>query len=232
MKKKSILVVEDDAALNHLIAVSLRHEGFDVFSATHGHEALKLAYEVHPDLVILDIMMPEIDGWQTCKRLREMSDVPIIMLTAKVAEEDVIHGFGLGADDYIRKPFSLKELEMRVRAILRRAESEPTETPLVYRDDTLRIDLERQHVFRNGEVVRLTPTEFRLLSCLVQNQGYVVPHKKLLSEVWGPSYVDATASLSLYIRYLRQKLEVDPTDPSYIRTRWGVGYWFAPADGA
>jgi DNA-binding response OmpR family regulator len=228
--KETVLVVEDDAALNEMIATSLRRKGYEVLSATHGREALKIAYEAHPDLIILDVMMPEIDGWQTCKRLREMSDVPIIMLTAKVGEEHVVKGFDLGADDYVKKPFSLKELEARIRAVLKRATREQSETSMFYDDGTLRIDLERQHVFRQGEMVHLTPTEFRLLSYLVRHRGSVIAHQELLAEVWGEGYLDATACLSLYIRYLREKLEEEPGKPEYIRTKWGIGYWFEPAD--
>jgi two-component system KDP operon response regulator KdpE len=227
---ETVLVVEDDAALNEMIATSLQRKGYEVLSATHGREALKIAYEAHPDLIILDVMMPEIDGWQTCKRLREMSDVPIIMLTAKVGEEHVVKGFDLGADDYVKKPFSLKELEARIRAVLKRATREQSEASMLYDDGTLRIDLERQHVFRKGEMVHLTPTEFRLLSYLVRHQGSVIPHQELLTEVWGEGYLDATACLSLYIRYLREKLEEEPGKPEYIRTKWGIGYWFEPTD--
>lgn len=228
---ETLLIVEDDKALNEMISTSLERKGYTVLSATHGREALKMAYEAHPDLIILDIMMPEIDGWQTCKRLREMSNVPIIMLTAKVGEEHVIRGFNLGADDYVKKPFSLKELEARIRAVLKRAKHEYSDMSTLYDDGTLRIDLERQHVFRQDDMIHLTPTEFRLLSYLVRNRGSVIPHKKLLAEVWGEGYLDATACLSLYIRYLREKLENEPGNPQYIRTKWGIGYWFEPTDG-
>ena len=226
--KETLLVVEDDSELNKLLVTTLERRGYKVLSATHGKEALQTAYQLHPDLIILDIMMPDIDGWQTCKRLREMSDVPIVMLTAKAEESDVIQGFSLGADDYVKKPFSLKELEMRIRAVLKRAQREKDEVTAVYEDETLRIDLERKHAFRRGEMLHLTPTEFRLLGSLVQRKGCVIPHRELLAEVWGEGYLDATACLSLYIRYLREKLEDDPGEPQYIRTKWGIGYWFEP----
>jgi DNA-binding response OmpR family regulator len=229
--KKTLLIVEDDAELNKMIVAALQRRGFDVLSATHGRQALQTAYEAHPDLVILDVMMPEIDGFQVCQRLREMSDVPIVFLTAKAEEEDLVRGFSLGADDYVKKPFSLTELEMRIRAVLNRANHDKSETTKLYEDGILKIDLVRQHVFRRREMVHLTPTEFRLLSSLVRRQGSVVSHKELLGEVWGEGYLDATACLSLYIRYLREKIEEDPGDPQYIRTKWGIGYWFEPRGG-
>lgn len=229
--KKTLLIVEDDTELNKMIAAALQRRGFDVLSATHGRQALQIAYEAHPDLVILDVMMPEIDGFQVCQRLREMSDVPIVFLTAKAEEEDLVRGFSLGADDYVKKPFSLTELEMRIRAVLNRANHDKSETTKLYEDGLLKIDLIRQHVFRRREMVHLTPTEFRLLSSLVRRKGSVVSHKELLGEVWGEGYLDATACLSLYIRYLREKIEEDPGEPQYIRTKWGIGYWFEPRGG-
>lgn len=225
-----LLVIEDDATLNQLLTRNLERKGFEVLSATHGKQGLRLAYQNHPDLVILDIMMPEIDGWQVCERLREVSDVPIVLLTAKIGQDDVMRGLELGADDYIKKPFNLAELELRIKAILRRTTAEHQEYDPLYEDDTLRIHLERRQILRNGESVHLTPTEFRLLSYLVRNRGHVVPREELLTEVWGPEYVDDTSCLSLYIRYLRAKLEDVPSDPQYIRTEWGVGYRFMPAN--
>lgn len=227
--KEKILIIDDETTLSEMLALKLEPKGYEVLSARHGGEGLKMAYEKHPDLIILDVMMPEMDGWETCRRLRELSNVPILMLTAKVDEADVIRGFRLGADDYVKKPFSLQELEERIRAILKRANGNEREMNTVYDDGTLKIDLERQQVFREGQMIHLTSTEFRLLSCLVKHKGFTVPHEELLTEVWGPAYLDATACLSLYIRYLREKLEANPGEPQYIRTKWGAGYWFAPA---
>jgi two-component system KDP operon response regulator KdpE len=229
--KKTLLIVEDDLDLNKMIGLTLQRRGFDVLSASCGRQALQIAYEAHPDLVVLDVMMPEMDGFQICERLREMSDVPIVFLTARAEEEDLVHGFLLGADDYVKKPFSLTELEMRIRAVLSRASHEKSAVTKLYNDGVLKIDLERQHVFRHRKMVHLTPTEFRLLGSLVRRQGSVVAHKDLLGEVWGEGYLDATACLSLYIRYLREKIEEDPGDPQYIRTKWGMGYWFEPMVG-
>lgn len=226
----TILVVDDDADLNQMIVDVLQHRGFHVLSTTSGSEALKIAYESRPSLILLDIIMPGMDGWQVCERLRDMSDTPIIFLTAKEEEQDIVHGFQLGADDYIRKPFSIQELEMRVRAVLRRASAGQKDNDRIYDDGTLRVDMERQHVFRDGQMVSLTPTEYRLLTSLVLRSGHVIPHEELIAEVWGEHYTRATDSLSLYIRYLREKLEKNPSEPYYIRTKWGFGYWFTPLD--
>lgn len=224
--KPRILVIDDDETLNEVLALNLRPKGYEVVSATSGRDGLKLAYETHPDLVILDVMMPELDGFETCRRLREMSDVPVLFLTAKGLEQDLIKGFEVGADDYVRKPFSLREVEARVQALLKRRVTKQ-DNHNRFEDGRLRIDLDTQHVYRDGEMVHLTPTEFRLLRTLVKNMGSVVTHEELLREAWGEGYTDATASLSLYIRYLREKIEEDPGDPAYILTKWGIGYWFA-----
>ena len=162
--REKILIIDDDRALTEMLAQKLEPRGFEVLSADRGLDGLKLAYENHPDMVILDVMMPEMDGWETCRRFRELSDVPILMLTGKVSEEDVVRGFQLGADDYVRKPFNLKELEGRIRAILKRANGIEAENNLVFDDGKIRVDLERQQVFREGKMVHLTSTEFQLLS--------------------------------------------------------------------
>jgi DNA-binding response OmpR family regulator len=219
-------VIDDDETLIDVMAINLRPKGYEVITASSGREGLRLAYESHPDLIILDVMMPEMDGLETCRRLREMSDVPVLFLTAKGLEQDLIKGFEVGADDYVRKPFSLREVEARVQALLKRRVSKKNE-PNRFDDGVLRIDLDSQHVYKNGDMVHLTPTEFRLLRSLVKNMGSVVTHEELLREAWGEGYTDATASLSLYIRYLREKIEDDPGDPAYILTKWGIGYWFA-----
>jgi two-component system KDP operon response regulator KdpE len=220
-----VLVVEDDRELAHLLAIRLAAQGYQVDTAQNGCEALRAAYELHPDLVILDIMMPVMDGYETCRRLRELSDVPVIMLTALTSQENVLRGFEAGADDYLKKPFDFQELEMRMQALLKRAQGDAF--PQVYDDGRLRVDLGAGQVYRDGKRVHLSPTEFRLLRALVSRQGCVVGHAELLTEVWGESYGGAVAELSLYIRYLREKLEDDPGEPVYIRTEWGRGYWFA-----
>lgn len=222
-----ILIIDDDETLTKMLAKWLRAKGYEIQVALSGIEGLKKARQSRPSLIILDVMMPEMDGFQTCKHLREFSEVPILMLTAKTTEEDLIRGFQNGADDYVKKPFSFMELEMRISAILKRTNAKESD-PAVFDDGSLKIDLERQHVYRDNELVHLTPTEYKLLSCLVRNQGGVISHEGLLRDVWGDAYTDATACLSLYIRYLREKLEDNPSEPKYIRTKWGIGYWFDP----
>jgi two-component system KDP operon response regulator KdpE len=172
-------------------------------------------------------MMPQLDGFETCKRLREFSDVPIIMLTASIEEKDILKGFGCGADDYIRKPFSRNELTARMLAVLKRKYVQDCSS-ISYDDGNLSIDLNQQMVYKQGERIHLTKNEFQLLSHLLSHQGRVVSHAALLAEVWGAGYREAKSLLSLYVRYLRQKIEDDPRDPKYIRTAWGTGYWFAP----
>lgn len=223
----SVLIIDDDETLTKMLAKWLHAKGYDIQIAASGREGLEKARNSSPDLVVLDVMMPEMDGFETCNRLREFSNVPVLMLTAKTTEEDLIRGFQNGADDYVKKPFSFMELELRISAILKRANMKD-EQPVLFDDGTLKIDLDRQHVYRKSELIHLTPTEYKLLSCLVRNQGGVISHEGLLRDVWGEAYTDATACLSLYIRYLREKLEENPSEPKYIRTKWGIGYWFDP----
>ncbi len=227
MGKGRILVIDDDPTLNSLIRQSFHAKGYEVITALNGMEGLKLAYRSHPDLILLDIMMPDLDGFETCRRLREISEVPVLMLTAMSSEEDLLRGFEAGADDYVKKPFSLKELEARITAVMKRS-ANGDGNEIAYDDGTLRVDLQRQHVYRDNQRVHVTPTEFRLLSCLIRHRGHVVSHEDLLREVWGDGYLDAVPSLSIYIRYLREKIEENPSEPHYIMTKWGVGYWFSP----
>jgi two-component system KDP operon response regulator KdpE len=173
-------------------------------------------------------MMPGMDGFETCRRLREFSTAPVLFLTARGEEVDLESGFGAGADDYMRKPFSQRELELRIQALLQRVER--SKDPLKYQDDWLELDLDREIIRVNGRLVHLTPTEMRVLRCMLQKRGTILSHSDLLREAWGEGYVDAIASLSLYVRYLREKIEKDPSKPEYIRTKWGVGYWFDAQD--
>jgi two-component system KDP operon response regulator KdpE len=180
-----------------------------------------------PDVLLLDIMMPEMDGFETLKRLREFSQVPVLILTAKDDEDDRVRGLELGADDYISKPFSHRELVSRIRAVLRRHyAAPPVAQTMVQIDDRLQIDFARREVLIDGRRVNLRPTEYRLLYHLVQNAGYVQTHQMLLTKVWGPEYRDESHYLRLYITYLRQKIEPDPANPRYILTERGVGYRF------
>lgn len=224
-----VLVVDDDPVLNQMVQANMRLAGHEVFSALSGQAALRDLGSIKPELVILDVMMPGMTGFEVCRRMREITSAPVLFLTARGEEEDLVQGFDSGGDDYMRKPFSQRELEVRVRALLQRAQraNEQHESQ-IYIDDQLQIDLEESTVKRNNKVVHLTPTEFRVLRCLVRNRGKVLTHAELLVEAWGENYTDAVASLSLYVRYLREKIEKDPSNPEYIHTKWGIGYWFSP----
>jgi two-component system, OmpR family, KDP operon response regulator KdpE len=227
LKDKLILVVDDEARMVNFMRMNLELEGARVSSATNGREALDRAREDMPDVVLLDIMMPGMDGFETLRRLRRFSQVPVLILTAKDEEEDRVRGLELGADDYIGKPFSHRELVSRIRAVLRRHyTAPPIPQTLVKVDDRLQIDFARREVLVAGERVNLRPTEYRLLYHLVQNAGYVQTHEMLLTKVWGPEYRDESHYLRLYITYLRQKIEQDPAHPKYILTERGVGYRF------
>lgn len=223
-----LLILEDDPDLNRLMADYFRAAGYEVASAQTGEEALAHGQVQRPDLAILDVMVPGIDGWTVLERLREGGPLPALFVTARGAQEDVQRGLMLGADDYVRKPFDLRELELRVAAVLRRSQPTAEPEPEVYDDGRLRIDLGRRAASVAGQPVRLTPTEFRLLAYLLRHAGRPVPHAELLAEVWGPAYVDDVANLQVYVRYLREKLEADPKYPRYIVTAWGSGYQFTP----
>ncbi len=222
-----ILVVDDEPRMIHFIRLNLEHDGFEVAEAANGLAALQQLRDTLPDLVLLDIAMPELDGFETLRMMREISSVPVIMLTARGDEDDRVRGLELGADDYVTKPFSPRELVSRVRAVLRRTEiAAPAEKATIQVDERLSINFDRREVLVEGRPVKLRPTEYRLLYHLVQNAGWVVPHDQLLAKVWGYEYREETHYLRLYINYLRQKLEPDPANPRYILTERGVGYRF------
>jgi two-component system KDP operon response regulator KdpE len=224
---EKILLIDDDTGLLTLLQLGLEREGFTVLTAKSGEEGVRQAYENRPDAIVLDVMMAEMDGWTTCQRLRHITDTPIIMLTAKNSGEDIIKGLSLGADDYLTKPCSFDELKARIHTVLRRGGDSmraPKET--VFDDGNLRVDLRDGTVMRRGEAVDLTPTESRLLMYLASQRGRIIPHRELLINVWGPEYEKEVGYLSVYIRYLRQKIEEDPANPRYICTRWKVGYYF------
>ena len=225
--KKRILVVDDEPRMRRFVHMNLDLEGYEVIEADNGLSALVKVRDGEPDLVVLDVMMPDLDGFETLARIREVSAVPVIMLTVKADEEDRIRGLDLGADDYVTKPFSPRELSSRIRAVLRRVEpAKPgVGEPLVI-DDDLAIDFSRRTVIVRGEQVKLRPTEYRLLQQLVENAGWIVPQEVLLSKAWGPEYRDDNQLLRLYITYLRKKIEPDPANPRYILTERGVGYRF------
>jgi two-component system KDP operon response regulator KdpE len=223
----TILIVDDEARIRDFVRMNLELEHYRVTEASNGLEALDELRENLPDLVVLDVMMPEMDGFETLRAIREVSTVPVVMLTVRQDEQDRIRGLDLGADDYIAKPFSPRELLSRIRALLRRtlmpAPSRKTEIVV---DPDLKIDFTRREVMVHGEKVTLRPTEYRLLYHLVSNAGRLLTHETLLSKVWGREYRDEAHYLRLYITYLRQKLEKDPAHPKYILTERGIGYRF------
>jgi DNA-binding response OmpR family regulator len=228
LKNRVILVVDDEERMAHFIRLNLEQDGFHVVEAYRGLDAIQKMRDAMPDLILLDIMMPDIDGFEALQMIREISSVPVIMLTAKGEEEDKVRGLELGADDYITKPFSPRELTSRVKAVMRRAEmgtASPTHE-LIEVDDRLKIDFGKREVWVNGEIMKLRPTEYRLLYHLVQNAGWVLTYDQLLAKVWGYEYRDEPHYVRLYINYLRQKLEPDLTNPRYIFTERGVGYRF------
>ena len=222
-----ILVVDDEARMVRFIQLNLEHDGFQVISAYNGREAQEQVRSRLPNLVLLDVMMPDLDGFEVLTRIREQSTVPIIMLTAKGEEDDRVRGLELGADDYITKPFSPRELVSRVRAVLRRTEAESNlASGMIEVDDRLKLDFNRREIWINDQIVQLRPTEYRLLYHLVQNAGWVITHEQLLTKVWGYEYRDEPHYVRLYINYLRKKLEEDPAKPKYILTERGIGYRF------
>jgi two-component system KDP operon response regulator KdpE len=224
---KLILVVDDESRMVRFVRMNLELEGYQVAEASSGIEALDKVRDELPDLVVLDVMMPEMDGFETLARLREISTVPVIMLTVKGDEEDRIRGLELGADDYVTKPFSPRELASRIRAVLRRADMpSPVARTTIRVDDHLEIDFRQREVIVDGERIRLRPTEYRLLYHLVNNAGWIMTQEMLLSKVWGYEYRDEAGLLRLYITYLRKKIEPEPGDPRYILTERGVGYRF------
>lgn len=224
---KLILIVDDEIRMRRFMKMNLDLEGYRVIEASNGLEALDRIREDLPDLVLLDVMMPELDGFETLRIIRETSTVPVIILTVKDEESDKVKGLELGADDYVTKPFSSRELASRIKAVLRRTEMDtPTEKSMVVVDDYLKIDFNRRQVFVAGQEVKLRPTEYRLLYHLVKNAGQVLTHEVILSKVWGYEYRDESQYVRLYITYLRQKIEPDPSNPKYILTERGIGYRF------
>jgi len=224
---KTILVVDDEPRIIEAVSMNLELEGYQVSAARNGYGALQKLTEDLPDLIILDVMMPEIDGFETLRKIREVSTVPVILLTVKGEEIDKVKGLDLGADDYVTKPFSPKELVSRVKAVLRRVEM-PTPAPKteIRVDDSLSIDFSHRKVMVKGKEVHLRPTEYRLLYHLVSNAGHVLTHETLLRRVWGYEYRDEDHYLWLYITYLRQKLGEDAKHPKYILGERGIGYRF------
>ena len=225
LANKRILVVDDEERIVHFIRLNLEQDGFQVVDAFTGKQAMDKLRQALPDLILLDVMLPDLDGFEVLRLIRENHDVPVIMLTAKTEEDDRVRGLELGADDYVTKPFSPRELVSRVRAVLRRAEGREAQG-VIEVDERLKIDFDRREVWVEGKLVKLRPTEYRLLYHLVQNAGWVVTHDQILAKVWGYEYRDEPHYVRLYVNYLREKLEKDPTHPKYILTERGVGYRF------
>ncbi|GAC1390794.1 MAG: response regulator transcription factor [Ktedonobacteraceae bacterium] len=230
-KAKRILLAEDELTLRDFVSRNLHARGFEVLEASNGLEAMALWEREDPHLLILDIMMPRMDGLEVCRRVREHSAVPIIVLTALDAESDKVTALDLGADDYLTKPFGVEELLARVRAVLRRTQKEamvPSDGIKQFGD--IEIDLTGHVVRLRGTEVRLSPTEFAFLKLLVSNVGKVVTHRMLLQSIWGPEYGGEAEYLRVYINRLRHKLELDPANPRYLLTEPGVGYRFVVSD--
>jgi two-component system KDP operon response regulator KdpE len=222
---KRILVVDDEERIVRFIRLNLEQDGFQVVEAFTGKQAMERLRQALPDLILLDVMLPDLDGFEVLRMVRENHEVPIIMLTAKTEEDDRVRGLELGADDYVTKPFSPRELVSRVRAVLRRTEGREAQG-IIEVDDRLKIDFDRREVWVEGKLVKLRPTEYRLLYHLVQNAGWVATHDQILAKVWGYEYRDEPHYVRLYVNYLREKLEKDPANPKYILTERGVGYRF------
>jgi len=230
---RKILIIDDDSVFARLVDQVLTGQGFEVLKTGSGPEGLRLLFAEKPDLVLLDVVMPKMDGWQTCQRIREISDVPIVMLTGQQkAEEDIVRGLDYGVDEYLFKPVGNRELVARVKAVFRRAElpslTEAREA-ITYTDDFLTVNINERKVMVNGERIKLTPREFRLFAILVEKAGQILTHRELLEKVWGWEYIDDLDYVRIYISHLRQKLEPVPGLPRYIITEPGVGYYFQQA---
>jgi two-component system KDP operon response regulator KdpE len=224
-----ILIVDDDPISIELIEQGLQSEDYQTLSAKDGQEAMRVFFNNQPDLVVLDVTMPKLDGYEVCRRVREISDTPIIMLTAMTGEEAIIKGLDMGADDYLTKPFRVGELLARIRATLRRVRTDPDPVDTItYSDDHMSIDLDARRVTVKGEIIKLTPTEYKLLAMLIRNKGRLLEFRQLLEGVWGFEYIDDIDYLRVYIWYLRRKLEPNPQKPIYILNELNTGYRFEP----
>jgi len=227
MRRRRVLIVDDESDARQLLRMALQFDDLEVVEAEDGLAALRLAHDTRPDLIILDLAMPLMDGWLTCQRIREVWDTPIIMLTATKELEARVRGLSIGADDYIAKPFDIDELQLRVRAVMRRAAERPyLERPARYADGYLTVDLAGRQVLVNGQPVVLTPTEYGVLRHLVQHPNQPISSENLLRAVWGDEAEDAEATLRVHLHHLRRKIEPDPKQPRYLKTERGVGYRF------
>ncbi len=221
-----ILVVDDEELLVKGIRFNLQNEGYEVITGSNGLEALEQAQNQKPDLVILDVMMPEMDGMTACSKIREFSNVPIILLTAKTDDMDKLMGFDSGADDYLTKPFNILELKARIRALLRRAGSAGKEQTNTLTIGTISLDLDGRNAYKNGVLADLTAKEFDVIEFLMRNANHVYSREALLDTIWAYEYRSDIRTVDVHIRRLREKLEENPAEPKYIMTKWGVGYYF------
>jgi two-component system KDP operon response regulator KdpE len=226
MDQRTILVVDDDFGLRDLIRLNLEQEGYRVIQGDNGIDCVQMVRAERPDLVILDVMMPEMDGLQACEQVRQFSRVPVLMLTARVQSDDIITGLDSGADDYLLKPFNIDELAARIRALLRRVP--PSYTPLEAGQGQISIDQQKREVLIRNNLVDLTPTEYQLLLILTEHAGAVVEHNQLLRAVWGQEFTKDNDYLKVYIWHLRRKIEENPSQPRLLLTEWGIGYRLAP----
>jgi two-component system KDP operon response regulator KdpE len=222
----SVLIVEDDLRLGRAVTISLRAKGYEVRAATRGSQALAIIDEFTPDVIVLDLGLPDMDGTDLIRRLRAWTDVPIVVLSGRSESADKVDALDLGADDYVTKPFEIDELLARLRALVRRAGSGPDEQTVTIGDTT--VDFAARRVSRGNEDVRLTPTEWHLLEVLVRNPGVLLSQRRLLAEVWGPGYESARGNLRLYLAQLRRKLELNPSEPRHLINEPGLGYRFEP----
>lgn len=226
--QEKILVVEDDVEFLDLIQTWLQKAGYEVITAKDGVEGMRRVFSSRPNLVLLDVNMPKMDGYEVCNRIRDMSDIPVIIVTVNGQKTDLLNGFGRGVDDYITKPVHFPELIARVQAVLRRAGPVEQDGMLgTFHNGDIEVDWRSRQVWARGERVKLSPTEYRILACLIKNRGWIVTHEQLLEKAWGSNYIGDKSFVKLYIRYLRQKIEKDPHSPQIILTERGVGYHFA-----
>lgn len=226
---KKVLVVDDEKLIVKGLRFSLEQDGMEVDCAYDGEEALQAASDKKYDVILLDVMLPKFTGFEVCQQIREYSDVPIIMLTAKGDDMDKILGLEYGADDYITKPFNILEVKARIKAIMRRSskkEEKPVENPSIHTFGSMQVDVDSRRVFIDGKEVNLTVKEFDLLELLMDNPNKVYSREKLLNDVWGYEYLGDVRTVDVHVRRLREKIESTPSDPKYIHTKWGVGYYF------
>ena len=222
----TILLIEDDEQLSYLLSQQLQDDGYGTLCASDGVQGLAMVQQHEPDLVLLDVMMPRMDGWETCRQIRQISDVPIIIVSCRTTELDRVRGLELGADDYVSKPISYLELVARIRAALRRGSRPLLKTQMTVVDDRLAVDRTHREVLVDGQPVPLSAVEYKVLTCFLDHAGRTLTHRSLLVQVWGWEYAEETNYLKVYVHRLRKKIERDPAHPSYILTERGLGYRF------